>query len=201
MAGKKVRLFQAYALDYRTASNTQITDKLYCLQDMPVVKTERFNGTIGGVTLDIQASHYQTYPVKMEFDFCGRQYKMGVWLPQGINAAMYFFHEHYNPPTAVFGDHPIKCETADNSGKVKYTSTATQEQKQKVMIKICEDVIGCIDKIFAVHQGSILNHATWQREHEAEEPTYRSFITFRALHCIVHSKMMAPMTHVTPIHF
>ncbi|GAX86694.1 hypothetical protein CEUSTIGMA_g14101.t1, partial [Chlamydomonas eustigma] len=66
---------------------------------IPVVKEEYFDGCIGDVSLSILVSHLQTFQAKMDFDFCGRHYTMGVWLPNGINAAMYVFHQHYNPET------------------------------------------------------------------------------------------------------
>ena len=67
----------------------------------------------------------------------------------------------------------------------------TTVQEENAVLRACEDLMMCLDKIFKQHPGSVFEYAFWYNDAHDEGDDYGSYITSRTCYGIVQSRLFS----------
>ena len=153
--------------------------------DAALSETEH-NFTVAGVVVVAEVRIERTYLASISFAYLGKAYTFTItkWSGRGFSNFLKLFFAAEVRNVDRFG-------VLDLDAEGNITAAPSTEQKARVVLKACEDVMALFDRILVTHGRSVLDYAVWYRESGRGEETYKKYIARVACHCIVHTNFLA----------
>ena len=157
------------------------------MEEDPTVYTESFTIRLCSTAVEFDVKVSVSLHASMEFTFGGRSYNFrGVWIGhtgnRRKNKLVKGFHSYMPRDATAFGD-----VVDDASGFVMRMST---DQKIRVLVQVCKDIVACLDKILTEHMSSVVDYALWYRKYHPHDDDYSSLISLMTCNCIVNTDFM-----------
>lgn len=155
----------------------------------PIFYTESFTSTVCSTTIEFDVKVSASFCASMEFTFGGRSYNFrGVWLGHTEigrkNKLLKGFHSYMPRDAAAFGD-------VVNDASGAYVVRMSTDQKIRVLVQVCKDIVACLDKILTEHMSSVVDYALWYRKYHPGDDDYSSLISLMTCNCIVNADFMS----------